>query len=29
MRVGMAVEVTFDDVATGVSVPHFRTAVSR
>jgi uncharacterized OB-fold protein len=29
MRVGLAVEVTFDDVATGVSVPHFRTAVPR
>jgi uncharacterized OB-fold protein len=29
MRVGLAVEVIFDDVATGVSVPHFRTAVSR
>ena len=29
MRVGMPVEVVFDDVADGVSVPHFRTAVTR
>jgi hypothetical protein len=29
MRVGLPVEVTFEDVASGISVPHFRTAVSR
>jgi uncharacterized OB-fold protein len=28
MGVGMPVEVVFDDVAAGVSVPHFRSAVT-
>jgi hypothetical protein len=29
MRVGMPVEIVFDDVADGISVPHFRSAVAR
>ncbi|HEX3566184.1 MAG TPA: OB-fold domain-containing protein, partial [Acidimicrobiales bacterium] len=29
MQVGMPVEIVFDDVTDGVSVPHFRSMVTR